>query len=38
MLDQFVLRVYRAISAAGAKKILWIQIGLSRPCRETWRD
>ena len=38
MLDQCVLRVSRATSAAGAKQILWIQIGLSRPCSGIWRD
>ena len=37
MLDQFDLRVSRATSAVGAKRILWIQIGLSRPCRGIWR-
>ena len=38
MLDQFVLRDSGAISIAGVRQTLWIEIGHSRPCRETWRD
>ena len=38
MLDQFVLRAYHAISAAEVRQRQWIPTGLSRSCRETWRD
>ena len=38
MLDQFVLRAYRATSAAEVRRRQWIPTGHSRLFRETWRD